>query len=188
MGTQLPLRLFYIQARLSSRQFHSIRSLEFCYFGIPDFSDIETNESWLLTWIGFCSILKSMKGLQHLQIWMVAPDLKKRLVTPALESTFFTHLMDIRGLEYFPIAVSWHATPFAEGLLQNAPFTLVRTDEDFHPDREGPVVCGLHPPEPELDPNDPSVVEFNRTMDRIIRKARRRRIFSYLNPFRHWTG
>lgn len=120
-----------------------------------------------------------MKGLQHLQIWMVAPDLKKRLVTPALESTFFTPLMDIRGLEYFSVAVSWHATPVAEGFLQGAPFTLMRTDEDFHPDREGPVICGLHPPEPELDPNDPSLVELNRTMDRIIRKARRRRIFSY---------
>lgn len=74
-------------------------------------------------------MLASIKGLQHLQIWMVHENYGTPQFTSTQEADFFIPLLAIKGLRYFSIEVPWDPTPAAEDLLQNAaPFHLMRTD------------------------------------------------------------
>lgn len=87
-----------------------------------------------------------MKQLQHLQIWMEVFNYGSTHLTPTQEANFFIPLLSVKGLRYFSVDVPWVATPVAEDLLQNAPFTFTRPGSTPVPDYEipqEPVICEL---------------------------------------------
>lgn len=151
--------LSYLQAKLSPRQFQSIRSLELCCLNCPCLLS-PLYEAWFRAWEDLCSILKTMRELRHLQIWS-ALRTSRRGVQPTL---FECHqllcpLMDITGLQYFSVSVPSSIIEIAKRYLQTAPFTLEQLDEIpahlFPIDRfdraEAGYVCTftINPPTPE---------------------------------------
>ncbi|PLB51647.1 hypothetical protein P170DRAFT_433533 [Aspergillus steynii IBT 23096] len=177
------LTLPAIQVLLSPEKFHKIRSLELSYVGEVRFVDMDRHPEWVQDWASFCTILASMKGLQHLQIWMVLYRGEVKELPPAQEVDFFTPLLSIKRPRYFSVEVPWKASPISEDLLQDAPFTLVRTGAI--PNLYGVLGCIGYYHVGSTTENDDRA---NRQIKAAARKARRKELLSYLNPFRHWTG
>ena len=116
-----------------------------------------------------------MKQLQHLQIWMEVFNYGSTHLTPTQEANFFIPLLSVKGLRYFSVEVPWDATPVAEGLLQNAPFTLTRTDSIPVPDyeiRQEPVICEL--PNLHWGMDEQTFHHNHRQIEEAIMQARKR--------------
>lgn len=95
--TDLLLTLSDIQTRLSSHQLQNIRFMEIHHINWVHFENVSSDPSWFPNWTSFCSMLASIKGLQHLQIWMVREKCGTPQLTSTQEADFFIPLLAIKG-------------------------------------------------------------------------------------------
>ncbi|KAK1144918.1 hypothetical protein N8T08_004633 [Aspergillus melleus] len=114
-----------IQKQLGPEHLQKIRSLEMSY--VNHLRHIENDpQYWFGQWARFCATLANMNGLQSLHLGIEFQEGRIGPLSSSHEAKFFGPLLSIKGLKEFSVDVPWDASPLAEGLLQDAPFTLVR--------------------------------------------------------------
>jgi hypothetical protein len=116
--------LSHLKATLLSHAFTGIRFLEIsCLHGIY-YREQALDEEWFSCWNGIWDIVKLMKRLLELQVWVKLDQ----DVTIHQEARILEPLMDLE-IRNFKLEVTWPASESSEALLLGAPFSLVRNND-----------------------------------------------------------